>query len=326
MKKIFFTFFIIFILPISIFAYSNKVIVGGESIGINIKSDGLEVIGYYKVNGKYINKNIKIGDRIIKIEDKNVTDIKDLTKIIEENIVNNKVNVSVIRNNKIQFLNLTLVEDNNKLKTGLYIKDSIVGVGTLTYVDPETKIYGSLGHEINYTETNNRVEVKDGTILESKITGITRSQNGNVGSKNATLLFNNVIGNIKSNTKKGLYGYFLSELPDKELYEVESFDNIEKGSAYILTVLNDNKIKKYDIEILEKYYNNKDTNKAFSFKIVDKELLNKTGGIVQGMSGSPIIQNNKIIGSVTNVLIDNVKVGYGISIITMLLEGEKIRN
>ena len=112
-------------------------------------------------------------------------------------------------------------------------------------------------------------------------------------------------------------------MPNKETYQVADFSNIKKGDAYILTVTKDNKIEKYSINILDKYSSKKDTQKAFSFEITDKNLLNKTGGIVQGMSGSPIIQDDKIIGAVTNVLVDNVTLGYGISIITMLSEGEK---
>ena len=326
MKKIAFTFFIIFILPIYVFAYSNKIIPGGESIGININSDGMVIVGFYKVKDKYINKNLKVGDKIISVEGKKIESIDELTNQINNYISNNKINIEVIRNGKTISQELLLVEENNKYKTGLYIKDNIVGLGTLTYIDPQTMIYGSLGHEITFSNTNSAIEVRDGSIVESNITSITKSRNGNVGSKNAKLLFNNVIGNIKSNTKVGLYGYYLNDLPNKELLEIEEFDNIKKGDAYILTVTKNREIKKYNISILNKYYNKKDTNKAFSFKIIDEGLIKESGGIVQGMSGSPIIQNNKIIGSVTNVIIDNVIVGYGISIITMLEEGDKLRN
>ena len=123
-----------------------------------------------------------------------------------------------------------------------------------------------------------------------------------------------------------LYGFYTSKLPIKNTMQIAEFKDIVLGYAYILTVTNDNEIKKYKIKIVDKYNNKKDTQKAFSFEIVDDELLSITGGIVQGMSGSPIIQNDKIIGCVTNVVIDNVKLGYGISIITMLEEGDKINN
>lgn len=327
MKKVIFSIFIILFLPLNILAYSKNVIPGGESIGIKINSDGLIVVGYYKVQNELINKdNIKIGDRIIKISNEFVTSINELSKLINDNMLNSEVDVLLIRNNKSINTKLALKEENNYYKTGLYVKDNVVGIGTLTYIDPISKIYGALGHEILLTETNSRVEVKDGNILISKINSINKSRNGRVGYKNASISFNKKIGTIEKNNTHGIFGNWTSKLPNKSLLEVSSFDEIEKGPASILTVTKNNEIKKYDIKIIDKYQSKKETNKAFSFEIVDKELLKESGGIVQGMSGSPIIQNNKLIGSVTNVVIDNVKLGYGISIITMLEEGDSIRN
>ena len=158
--------------------------------------------------------------------------------------------------------------------------------------------------------------------LMSKVTSINKSRNGHVGSKNANILFNKKIGNINKNTVNGIYGTYTSSLPKKDLISLADFDEIKKSEAYIYTVTNNNAIKKYKIKILDKYPSKKDTTKAISFEIIDKDLINKTGGIVQGMSGSPIIQDNKLIGAVTNVLVDNVTLGYGILISTMLETGE----
>ena len=323
MKKIMFLFFIILFLPLNIFAYSMNVIPGGESIGIEINSNGLIVVGFYKVNGKYIaRENIEIGDVITKINGIEVNSINELTNLVNDNL-GNSINLEILRHNKIYNTKLNIEKDNNVYKTGLYVKGSVVGLGTLTYIDPITKIYGALGHEIKLNETNRIVEVKDGNILFSKINKIDKSRNGRVGSKNANIIFDRKIGTIQKNTNKGIYGIYIDNLPNKETYQVADFSNIKKGDAYILTVTKDNRIEKYSINILDKYSSKKDTQKAFSFEITDKNLLNKTGGIVQGMSGSPIIQDDKIIGAVTNVLVDNVTLGYGISIITMLSEGEK---
>ena len=326
MKKMIVTFFIILFFPTFLLAYSKNVIVGGESIGININSDGLIVVGFYKVNNEYIARdNIRIGDRITKINGKNVSSLKELTSTIDEYIDNNSVNVELIRNNKTINTNILLKEENNVLKTGLYIKDSVIGLGTLTYIDPISKIYGSLGHDIILNETNKRIEVKDGNILLSKITSIDKSRNGKVGSKNATISFNKKIGSIEKNISSGIYGFYTDKIPNKELITVEEFSNIKRKEAYILTVTKDNKIKKYNIRILDKYNSKKDTNKAFSFEIIDDSLIKETGGIVQGMSGSPIIQDDKLIGAVTNVVVDNVLLGYGISIITMLEDGDMLK-
>ena len=326
MKKMIFTFFIILFLPTSIFAYSKNVIPGGESIGININSNGLIVVGYYKVNDEYIaKKNVKIGDEIVKVNGKNISSLKDFTESIDYELKNNSIiNISVKRHGNIIDTILEIKEEDGVLKTGLYIKDSVVGLGTLTYIDPVTKIYGSLGHEIMLNETNSRVEIKDGNILISKITSIDKSINGRVGSKNASISFNKKIGTIEKNVDSGIYGFYTGKLPKKEAIPIGEFSNIYSGEAYILTVTNKNDIKKYNINIIDKFNSKKNTGKAFSFEITDKELLDKTGGIVQGMSGSPIIQNNKLIGAVTNVVVDKVKMGYGISIIKMLEDGDEL--
>lgn len=325
MKKLFTIILMIFIFPIIIYGYSNHIIVGGESIGIKINTDGLVVVGFYKVDGEYIaKKNLKIGDTITKINGEYVNSIDELSTLIDKSILNKKeIEIELIRNDKIINTYLNIKEERGIYKTGLYVKDAVIGIGTLTYIDPQTKIYGALGHEITLSDTRNIIEVKNGNILESKVNGIDKSKNGYVGSKNASIMYNNIIGTIYKNTNKGIYGNY-QNIPNKKTYEISPYSEIEKGKeAYILTVTKNNKIEKYKIKILDKYSNKKDTQKAFSFEIIDETLLSKTGGIVQGMSGSPIIQNDKIIGAVTNVVVDNVKLGYGISIITMLEEGEK---
>ena len=328
MKKMIYIFFIILFLPINVFAYSRNIIPGGESIGIKINSNGLIVVGFYKVNNEYIAKNnIKIGDKIIKINDIDVYKVEDFTKYINEYIDDNlEVNIELIRNDKNINTKLKLIKEKNVYKTGIYVKDKVIGLGTLTYIDPVSKIYGSLGHEITINETNNRVEVKNGNILSSKITSIDKSRNGRVGSKNATIFYNDKIGDILKNNDVGVYGYYKKDTANKSAMEIANYEEIKKGEAYILTVTNNQEIKKYKINILDKYDSKKSTNKAFGFEIIDRELINKTGGIVQGMSGSPIIQDNKLIGAVTNVVVDHVNLGYGISIITMLENGDKISN
>ena len=325
MKKVLFTFFVIFLFPLGVFAYSKYIIPGGESIGIKINTEGLVVVGFYKVEDEYIAKNnFKIGDKIINVNGKNVNTIDELTDAVSKSEMSSlNVKVIVKRNDREVDTYLKLIVKDGTYKTGLYVKDSLIGLGTLSYIDPVSKIYGALGHEITMNETGNKVDVRDGNILYSKVIGIDKSRNGRVGSKNANIIFDRKIGTIQKNTNKGIYGIYTDNLPNKDTYQVADFSNIKKGDAYILTVTKDNKIEKYSINILDKYSSKKDTQKAFSFEITDKNLLNKTGGIVQGMSGSPIIQDDKIIGAVTNVLVDNVTLGYGISIITMLSEGEK---
>ena len=223
---------------------------------------------------------------------------------------------------KEQFTNLKLSKDeNNVIKTGLYVKDSITGVGTLSFIDPETKIFGALGHEIIEKNSGQILEVKDGKIFNTDVTSIQKSENGNPGEKNARFYTNQVNGSIFENTKQGIFGNYIENIPNKKLYKVANPSDIKKGEAKILTVLSENDIKEYSINIL-RISNNEYKTKNILFEITDKNLLETTGGIIQGMSGSPIIQDNYIIGAVTHVVVDDPKKGYGIFITNMLEEAE----
>lgn len=321
MKKL--LLFLLCLIPFNVLAYSKYIIPGGETLGIDIKSEGIMVIGFYKVGGKY-NKGtteLKSGDYIKEVNGKPVYTVAELTKAIEESINDNKVEITFTRNNKNKKTTLTLVEQDGLYKTGLYVKDGVTGIGTLSYIDPKTKVFGALGHEIIESNTNSIIEIRTGTIFKNIITSIDKSVNGNPGSKNAKFEYDKVFGSIIKNTNYGIYGTYNAELPNKELMEVAEPNEIRIGEASIYTVLEGNEINKFDIEITQINETNKVKN--ITFEITDKRLLDKTGGVVQGMSGSPIIQNNKIIGAVTHVVIDNVTNGYGLFITTMLEEGER---
>ena len=324
LKKLKKTFIIIissFIMPISILAYSEYIIAGGENVGIEINSKGVMVVGLYEVEGKKLaaKSGIKVGDMIISVNNQEVKTIDDMTKIISES--ENNIEISFIRDNEIKTATLELIKDeNNVYKTGLYVKDQIKGIGTLTYIDPNTKLFGALGHEILEKTTGEILEVKDGKIYNSTVTNIEPSRNGNPGEKNAVFK-ETAIGKIKENTNKGIFGTYESDLPKKNLYKVAQISDIKTGEAKILTVLNEEEIKEYTINIL-KITESKDKTKNLLFEITDKSLLETTGGIIQGMSGSPIIQDEYIIGAVTHVVVDNPEKGYGIFITNMLEEAE----
>ena len=324
-KNIFLSLILIMcILPTNILAYSDYLLVSGKNIGINIKSDGIMVVGLYSINGVSPGKdaNINLGDRIIKINDKNVKNINEMIQKISNND-NEQIKITVIRNNKEITTNLKLIKNSDgTLKTGLYVKDEISGVGTLTYIDPESKKYGALGHEIVDKNTSLKMEIKNGTIYDSNVTSITKSSNGNPGEKNVTFNASNVFGNIEKNTVSGIFGDFTQNIENFKKYKVANVNEIKQGNAKILTVLSGKEIKEYDITIT-RLNDEKSQIKNIVFDITDTELLNKAGGIVQGMSGSPIIQDNKIIGAVTHVVVDNPKKGYGIYITNMLKEMEK---
>lgn len=304
--------------PLNVLAYSDYIIPGGENIGINIKTSGVIVIGFYEVDGKVYKQGLKVGDYIIKINNHEVNNISNMVNLINELEVDGKVKLTILRDNKEIEIDYQLIYDNGKYKTGLYAKDSVKGIGTLSYIDPETKRYGSLGHNIILNENQETILIDDGNILESEVTSIERSTNGSPGTKNANIS-SNTLGDIDMNTNVGIFGDYTDSL-DTKTVKVGKPNELKTGKAYIRTVLTDNKIKEYEIKITKIDQKNKVKN--IYFEIVDEELLKDTGGIVQGMSGSPIMQDDKIFGAVTHVVVDNVKKGYGVFITTMLTQGE----
>ncbi len=314
---------LLFLVPFPVLAYADYIIPGGETLGIEINSNGIMVIGFYEINGKY-NKGIpaiKPGDYITAVNGQTVNSIKELTAIIEKNVAAKEVEITYLRNKKAKKSTLSLIEDDGLYKTGLYVKDSITGIGTLTYIDPESLIYGALGHEIIEANTNSIVEIKSGNIFRNAITSIDKSSMGNAGSKNAKFYYNTKYGTILKNTQYGIYGNYTAKLPSKSTVPIGLKEEAKIGPASIYTVLKDETVQEYGIEITS--LNESAKVKNITFKLDDAELIAKTGGIVQGMSGSPILQNGKIIGAVTHVIIDDPLTGYGIFITTMLEEGEK---
>ena len=314
--------FTLLIIPNYALAYSDYIVVGGENIGIELNSKGVIIVGTYEVNGINPAKeaNLRAGDKIIKINNKDVINIEEMLKVIENS--NNKSNIKItyLRGNKTNDTSLKLSKSNDNIyKTGLYVKDSISGVGTLTFIDPNTKLFGALGHEIIEKNTGQKLEIKDGKIYSSTVTGITRSDIGKPGEKVARYDSSDIFGNVKENTTSGIFGNYTSTIPDKKLYKVAKEDEVKTGNATIFTVIDGNTIESFAINILRI---NKNTTKNILFEITDSRLLRNTGGIVQGMSGSPIIQDNFIVGAVTHVVVDDPTKGYGIFITTMLEEAE----
>jgi len=311
----------IYIIPINILAYSDYIIASGENVGIKINLPGILVIDTYSINevNEARNAGLQKGDIITSI---NGTKINNTNEMIEQvNSSDDKINIIYIRNGKEYNTDLQLINDHGTKKTCLYVKDSISGIGTLTFIDPNTKLFGALGHEIIESTTGLTINNVNGSIFSSNVTSITPSSRGNPGEKNATLNYNDKEGNIEENTNKGLFGNYVSNIDTKNLYKVADVKDIKKGEAKILTELDDNKIKEYSINILSIEDNDNKT-KNLIFEITDKELLEKTNGIIQGMSGSPIIQGDYIIGAVTHVVVDSPTKGYGIFITNMLEEAE----
>ena len=317
----------------SVLLSNISVIPGGENIGLKLDANGVLVIGSYdvvsenKIYNPSVDSNILNGDLIYEVEGNKIKNIEDMLDSIKLYYKNESATLSILRNNqKIQReLNFIKTSSANTIKTGLLVKDKVLGIGTMTFYDPSTKTFGALGHKLVDSDFSKIVDINSGSILKAKVTGINKSSFNNVGEILSSIYQDEYIGEICANTDFGVFGYYDS-CPDKQAIEILNHNEIQLGKAYILTTLDDNELKMYEIEITSLKKQDEITTKGISFKITDKDLIDKTGGIVQGMSGSPIIQNGKLIGAVTHVLVDSVKKGYGIYIDFMIQACQKYTN
>lgn len=322
-KRVFILLLLLYFIPLNVLAYSKEIIAGGENIGIKLNTKGIMIVGTYSINGEFPSEKagLKVGDSIIEINGKPVLNIDDMASKISD-VTNDEVSIKYIRSSEEKTTKLKLYKDeSNVYKTGLFVKDSIVGIGTLTFIDPSTKKFGALGHEILEQSTGKILEIKDGKIFDSNVTGIIRSDNGNPGEKKAEFNESDIRGIAKENTTQGIFGDYTDNIDNKKKYKVMASKEVKTGEAKILTVLENKEIKQYDI-VISQIISNSTKNKNFIFEITDDELINKTGGIIQGMSGSPIIKDNYIIGAVTHVIVNEPNKGYGIFIENMLEEAE----
>ncbi len=309
------------LLPIQVFAYSDYILASGENIGIELKSNHIIIVGSYNIgsHNPLTENGLVIGDQILKVNGEAVTTVAELQNIVSQN-KQDTIKITYLRGNTEYTKNIKLYLEDGAYKTGLYVRDTIRGVATLTYIDVENKTFGALGHEILEKSTKSKFDTRDGTIFSSSVTGIIKSQDGSPGEKSARSDSTQVYGNVLKNTTSGIFGNYTTTIPKSKLYKVATSDEINLGKAKILTVINDNDIQEFDINILK--INKNSSTKNILFEVTDETLLEKTGGIVQGMSGSPIIQGNNIIGAVNFVLVDKTNKGYGIFITTMLEEAE----
>lgn len=291
---------------------AKKVILGGESIGIQLKYHGLLVNGHYRLNnGLKVNQHLLKNDRLLQLNGNNLKSLSDIHRYLKDA---NKVLIE--RDGKQLLLNLEIVEDKYGYKQhGLYLKEEVLGIATLTYYDHETNHFGALGHEI-VDEQGMIVSFDEGYVYEVKLESIIPSSKQRIGQKQAS--FNEIlIGNIIKNCKEGIFGNLNNNYHNK-IVETAKKEDIKLGKAYCYIELSEGYVKPYEIEITNVNFNTKEVNKGIELKISDKQLIQQCGGIIQGMSGSPILQEGKLVGALTHVLVNNPTMGYGIFIENML--------
>lgn len=306
---------------------AKDLVPGGESIGIQIGYDGVVVSGTYtfEVNGNKIDPSstIQPNDLLISINGVRIYTLQDLSKELNRyQQETNEIPIELIRNQQKQTTTMTTsyIPSQNTFKSGLYVKDKITGVGTISFYDPETKRYGALGHEITDTASNLPSLAHDGVIYSATVDAIQKAKENVPGEKQATIDFTQVLGSVDKNTFLGIYGNY-EQLPrGKSALPIAERQEIHTGKALIYTVLHGKQLATYEVEITKLHTQKEEESKGIELTITDTTLLQETNGIIQGMSGSPIIQDGKIIGALTHVITSDPIRGYGVYIDWMLQE------
>lgn len=313
---------------------SNKEVVAcGNTIGVKLKLQGILVIGISDVdcNGQKIipvrSSGIKPGNVITRINDKAVGSIDELVNAIS-NSAGKPIKINYNNGSETAEASVLPVisSDDNEYHIGLWVRDSTAGIGTLTFYDKDTGRFGALGHGITDIDTGTLMSVKSGEIMESNILGVKMGKSGEPGELKGMFTDGLSLGTILNNTNIGIYGKLHSGSMERiagRTYPIGVRAEIKEGPATILSNIDGKKIEEYKILIQKVSRQNMNGSKGMIIKISDERLLSTTGGIVQGMSGSPIIQNGKIIGAVTHVLVNDPSRGYGIFIEAMLKTTQK---
>ncbi|MBR5128336.1 MAG: SpoIVB peptidase [Roseburia sp.] len=319
------------ILPVKEIAVSvvegEAVFVGGMPVGIYAKTKGILVIGMGEVTDSSGTKKspaknmIKVGDYIVSVNGETVKEKEDLVKLVHENGEKTEV-IGLFRDEKFMEVGVDAVlSEQNRYMLGVWVRDDMAGIGTLTFYRSDQS-FGALGHPINDGDTGEMLLMEEGKLYETDIIGIKRGENGNPGELSGVISYgkDSYLGEIDTNSEIGIYGTLDGNLKKLEVgtyCEIGYKQEIEMGPAVILSAVS-GELDEYDVVIEGVNFSSMESNKGIILHVTDKELLELTGGIVQGMSGSPILQNGRIVGAVTHVLVNDPTRGYGIFIENML--------
>ena len=300
-------------------AAAKTLVPGGQSIGVALKTGGVVVVGTSDVGnspGPSRLAGLKNGDVIVEINGKPVAGAEHVAELLK----NGKNTISYMRGDSRRTAVLETAYDGDGAKLGAWVRDSAAGVGTLTYYDPQTGSFGALGHPVTDADAGIVLPVADGSIYENSIVGVEKGRDGTPGEILGQFYGKAEAGEIQINDGCGIFG--VSGGIEGSLYpegiEIAARNEVHPGKAEILTTVDGNGLRAFGCEIIRIEDYSPDTNRSFAIRVTDDELIGITGGIVQGMSGSPIIQDGKLVGAVTHVLVNDPTRGYGIFIENML--------
>lgn len=313
---------------------SVKVMAGGHSIGVTMQMHGVLVVGFSAVTAASgieeepaRDAGIKIGDRIVTINGIPISDDKQVAELVHKSgAAGSDISLGVVRDGETENIICQTVfcSETQSYRIGLFVRDTAIGIGTLTFYEPTDHSYGALGHVITDSDTNQEIVCASGSIMPASVSLVHQGIVGHPGEKIGVTWENaESWGTIEKNTSFGIYGKLTVDALNPyypEAIPVASCSQVREGRAEVLTVVDGETIESFAIEIEKLHHQNRATEKGMLIHITDEDLLTRTGGIVQGMSGSPIIQNGRLVGAVTHVLVNDPTRGYGIFIENMLDE------
>ena len=301
----------------------TKVVPMGNLIGAKLYTSGVLVVGMSEIQGDdqqkhkpYEGSGIEEGDMIVEMDSKKIANTDELVETVNSS-KGKAIQIKYVRNDEIITTGIQPIKsEDNEYKLGLWVRDAAAGVGTLTFYEPSTGKFAALGHGIVDVDTGDIINIANGELVTSNLVAIKKGEKGTPGEIKGSIDSGVTIGNISKNTNFGVFGLVSNKnnlnLNGAKEYEVALRSEIQAGEAEIICELENGKKVQYKIEISKIYTSNNYDNKSMMIKITDERLLQKTGGIIQGMSGSPIIQNGKFVGAITNVLVSDPTTGYAI--------------
>ncbi len=288
---------------------------GGQVVGLALSDNTVTVAAFDQHLGQMAKAaGVKVGDRILSVDKQQIQTAEDIRSALQQS--DGSVEIGVLRDGKTKKLHLqpAITEDGPRL--GIYLKQGVTGIGTVTWYDPDTGAFGALGHGVN-RQNGDLVAMQAGNAFPASVVSVRKGASGDPGQLMGTLTDRQPIGVLSKNTVQGVFGRLDVQIGGEAIPVAET-SQIKTGPAMIRSTIVDSQVQEYSVEILKIYPGSAATGRNMLLKVTDQRLLDTTGGIVQGMSGSPIIQDGKLVGAVTHVLVNDPTTGYGIFIENML--------
>lgn len=299
-------------------ALPKELVPVGSTVGIRLNADGLMVVGFDQEGASAArDAGMKKGDIIKKVNGVEVSNSEEFKTLVSSGD-GKALRVTVDRGGKEVELAIAPQKDQACYRLGIYVRDSMAGIGTVTFYDPATGVYGALGHGVNDTESMILLPLESGEIMPSSVVEVKRGASGTPGVLKGTFDMDKTLGTVEYNTEHGIFGKGASGLSSHTVVPVAAANQIKTGKATILANIDGTSVQEYQIEITKLFPLERESGRNMLLTITDARLLKTTGGIVQGMSGSPILQDGRLVGAVTHVLVNDPTRGYGVFINTML--------